>query len=196
MEVTKAGRGAFLDLSRCIDKVNNTKKGPHNVLSSLLTLLRWDKLQIVLEKLLELCNDVVYAREDNHDWILAHLRQNVQVKYDTLLSSVWKSNSYNCIDNLGQVNAITSTVLKGLKQLEGSLSHGKTVVNLVLERAKVDLFNQLWPDPRLCKSESKNFAHTLSELSLEDIPVAVDDGSKSFESVLFNLNIRGLAQLV
>lgn len=95
-----------------------------------------------------------------------------------------------------QVNAITSTILKRLKQLEGGFPHGETIVNLVLEGAEVDLFYKFWPDPRLSKSEGKNLADTLSQLSLKQIPAAVDDGGKSFKCVLFNFDIIGLAQLI
>ena len=66
----------------------------------------------------------------------------------------------------------------------------------MLEGAKINLLDQLWSNSGLCKSESKNFAHTLSKLSLQNIPIAVDDGGESFECVLFNLNIIWLSQLV
>jgi len=67
VEVAKACRWAFLDLRRGVDEVDNAKKSPHNILSSFLALLRRDKLQVVLEQLLELCDNVIDAGEDDHD---------------------------------------------------------------------------------------------------------------------------------
>ena len=124
MEVSKACRRILLDFRRCIDKINDTKQRPHNVLGSLLALLGRDKLEVVLEQLLELGDDVVNAREDNHDRILTHLGQEVQIEHDALLSRIRQSDSYNCVHNLGQINSITRTILQGFEQLEGGFSHG------------------------------------------------------------------------
>ena len=98
---------------------------------------------------MELGDDVVDAGEYNHDRILTHLGQDIQVKDDALFGGIGQSNSDNCIDYLRQINLITGTVLKSFKQLECSFSHGQTIVYLVLERTQVDLLDQLCSDSSL-----------------------------------------------
>ena len=152
-EVAEAGRVELLAVRRGIDQVDHSQEGPHDVLCSLLALLRRDQLQVVLEQGVERSHDLVELVDHHVDGRCAHLGEDVQVEHNTLLSGVSEATCDDSVDNAAQVDAVCCAVLQGLKELESGLAHGKTMIDLVLERTKVDFLDELLPDLGLIQSE-------------------------------------------
>ena len=120
-------------------------------------------------------NNLIKLVDDHIDGGLTHLGKDVQIEYNTLLCGVSEATCDDNVDNAAKVDAVSCAVLQSLQELEGSFTHGETMVDLVLERTEVDFLDELLPDLGLIQTEGENIANERPQIAFHAAPVTVDD---------------------
>ena len=133
----------LLKLLRHAQLVHDAQCGPHNAHG---TFCLGDLFDVSCVEWLNHTNDLVDAGDNYDRRVLAKFHKQVEIHNNALFTGVDEAGRVDRVDDFDSVDLVLRPIVHRLQHLVRGAPYGNPMVHFLLERAQIDLLDQLFFD--------------------------------------------------